>query len=54
MPLLPMYSFELMNKELVALLKILDSLKDKTPEIDLEKMREHIEKIHKEIRSARF
>lgn len=54
MPLLPLYSFELMNKELVALAKILDNLKDKIPEDDLKKMNEHIEKIHKEIRSARF
>ncbi|MBA7490832.1 hypothetical protein ES702_01375 [subsurface metagenome] len=54
MPLLPLYSFELMNKELVALDKILESLKDKIPEDDFLKMREHIEAINKEIRSARF
>jgi hypothetical protein len=42
MPLLPSYSFELMQKELIALDKILDSLKDKVSEDDLKKMREHI------------
>jgi len=34
--------------------KILESLKDKIPEDNFKKMREHIEKINKEIRGARF
>ena len=34
MPLLPLYSFELMNKELIALDKILEGLEDKIPEED--------------------
>jgi len=54
MPLLPLYSFELMQKELVTLSKGLEALKDKIPEDDLKKMNEHIEAINKEIRSARF
>jgi len=54
MPLLPLYSFELMQKELTALVKCLEALKDKIPEDDLKKMNEHIEAIYKEIRSARF
>lgn len=53
MPLLPLYSLELMEKELLALAKILDSLKDKIPEDSFKKMDEHIEAIMKEIRSAR-
>ena len=53
MPLLPLYSLELMDKELVALAKILDNLKDKIPEDDFKKIDEHIEKVIKEIRSAR-
>lgn len=53
MPLLPLYSFELMQKELLSLAKILDTLKDKIPEDDYKKMDEHIEKVIKEIRSAR-
>ena len=54
MPLLPLYSFELMQKELVALHEGLEALKDKIPEDDLKKMNEHIEAINKEIRAARF
>lgn len=54
MPLLPLYSFEIMQKELLALVKILDSLKDKVPEDAFQKMNQHIEKVIKEVRSARF
>ncbi|MBA7513352.1 hypothetical protein ES705_05367 [subsurface metagenome] len=53
MPLLPMYSFEIMQKELFALHKEIESLGDKIPEDDLKKMNEHIEKIKKEIQGAR-
>lgn len=54
MPLLPLGSFTLMQGELVALRKSLESLKDRIPEEDLKKMYEHIEKINTEIRGARF
>lgn len=53
MPLLPLYSFEIMEKELLSLAKILDSLRDKISEDDYKKMDEHIERAIKEIRSAR-
>lgn len=52
MPLLPLYSFEIMQRELLALAKILDTLKDKIPEDDYKKMSKHIEKIKKEIQGA--
>ena len=55
MPLLPMYSFEIMQKELFALYKGLEALKGKIlSEDDFKKMNERIERINKEIRSARF
>jgi len=54
MPLLPLYSFELMQRELLALHEELEALKDRIPEDVLKKMNEHIEAINKEIRSARF
>jgi hypothetical protein len=43
-----------MQKELIALDKILDSLKDKVSEDDLKKMREHIGNVIKLIPAARF
>ncbi|GAI64479.1 unnamed protein product [marine sediment metagenome] len=55
MPLLPMYSFEIMQKELISLHEELEALKGKIfSENDLKKMNEHLEKINKEIRNARF
>ena len=54
MPLLPMYSFEIMQKELIALHKDLEALRDRIPEDDLKKMNEHLEKIKKEIQGARL
>lgn len=55
MPLLPMYSFEIMQKELVSLHEELEALKGKIfSEDDLKKMNEHIENVNKEIRGARF
>ena len=54
MPLLPLYSFEIMQKELFALYKGLEALKGKIlSEDDFQKMNEHIEKIKKEIQGAR-
>ncbi len=54
MPLLPLYSFEIMQKELVALHKDLEALRDRIPEDDLKRMNEHLEKIKKEIQGARL
>jgi hypothetical protein len=53
MPLLPLYSFEIMQKELFALHKEIESLGNKIPEDDLKRMNEHLEKIKKEIQGAR-
>lgn len=54
MPLLPMYSFEIMRKELFALHNELEAKKNKVlSEDDLKKMNEHIEKIKKEVQGAR-
>lgn len=54
MPLLPLYSFEIMRKELFALYSELETLRGKIlSEDDFKKMNEHIEKIKKEIQGAR-